>query len=261
MAPFIWDDKKYTPQQIMNRVYNKDWHFIYTADVWLQVALGEIPWAGFINKFWIASVNTAEKAVWDWANWYVFPTSAQILDVTSDDAEDNSAGAWARTMFIQGLDENYNAIEEVITLLPWTTNTINSYLRVYRMIIMTAWSNWTNIWTIEAKQWANIVARIGEWVWQTLMAIYTVPAWKTWYMTYGKMSTWKGFEVTIRMKARMLWWAFQTKHQAYCYQGTYDYRFTVPLQIPEKTDIIVTAEADLANANVSAVFDLILLDN
>lgn len=257
------DDKKLTSQQIINRVYNENWHFLNTADVWLQVSMGQIEGASFINKFGIKeNVNTTEVAVWDWPNWYTFIDIASTLTIASDSGNDTVLWTWARTVYILWLDANYNEISETIELNGTSlVTTQNSYLRIYRMMVMTSWTNWTNVGNIHLSQWANVVWNITAWEWQTLMAIYTVPAWKTWYLTYGKMSTGKWFEIKIRMKARPFWWAFQVKHIAYCYEGTYDYEFTTPLAIPEKTDIIVTAEADLANANVTAVWDMILLDN
>ena len=93
------------------------------------------------------------------------------------------------------------------------------------------------------------------------MAVYTIPAWKTWYLIYWKASTWVGKDATVYFKARPLGWVFNVKHVAYIVEGSYDYRFTPPLQIPEKTDVCVDAAAWQASTSISAVFDIILIDN
>jgi hypothetical protein len=43
--------------------------------------------------------------------------------------------------------------------------------------------------------------------------------------------------------------------------GPYNYKFSVPIRIPEKSDIDVRAAVRTNNSRVTAAFDLILIDN
>ena len=43
--------------------------------------------------------------------------------------------------------------------------------------------------------------------------------------------------------------------------GQYDYTFSVPLRIPEKTDIDVRATVRSNNARITAAFDIILVED
>lgn len=232
-------------------------------DMFLETARWNLPWRSALNNFWLNdSVWTTEVSIWDGWSLYTWIDTASILNIQSTSTNDTSTWTWARTIKIQWLDEDYNEISEDI-ILNWTTtvNSINSYLRIHRIMVLTAWSWWEAEWTITAKiDWVTY-AQIVNWNNQTLMAIYTIPAWKTWYLLSWKAATWKGRDATIKFKARPLWWVFNVKHVAYLVENSYDYTFNPPLTIPEKTDIQVTAIAGQASTSVSAVFDIILIDN
>jgi len=45
------------------------------------------------------------------------------------------------------------------------------------------------------------------------------------------------------------------------YQSTFEYKFTVPLALLEKTDIDVTLLASNANTAASCAYDIILIEN
>ena len=256
----IWWNYNEAPKVIE---VNKEWLLI-NSDVWLEISRWTITWISALNKFWLnESVWITEETIWDYGGMYTFLSSASILDIQSDNANDDLTWTGARTIIIYWLDSDYNEISEIIEL-DWinTVNTTNSYLRVYRMSVVTAWSWWEAEGTITAEVSGVVYAQIVNWNNQTLMWVYTIPAWKTWYLIYWKSWTWKWKEVLIKFKIRPLWWVFNVWHVAYVYEGTYDYRFNPPLAIPEKTDLMVTGTNVWAwSIQVSAVFDLILIDN
>lgn len=103
---------------------------------------------------------------------------------------------------------------------------------------------------------------------QTLMGIYTVPAGKTGYLfSYGvslsKLTPATALTCSIRI--RPFEGVFLVKDRgAAATTGATNYRrdFTVPLPLPEKTDIkIVIDTVTAANTGVSGHFDIILVDN
>lgn len=80
-----------------------------------------------------------------------FAASASVLEISSSSASDTSAGTGARTVSISGLDINYNPLTETITLTGQTAvNTVNSYLRVNSMKVLTVGSGATNAGVIYA---------------------------------------------------------------------------------------------------------------
>lgn len=241
---------------------NSQWWMV-TTDIWLEIAKWTFPWITPVNKFWADfSADTTESLVRDNGWVYTFLTSASVLDIQSTSVNDTSAWTWARTISVQWLDWDYNLITETVTL-NWTStvNTTNSFIRVFRMLVLTAWSLEAAEWTITAEVSSVVKAQINNWNNQTLMATYTIPAWKTGYLLYGKASTWQWKNVTFKFKSRPVGWVFNLKHTFNTFEWNYDYRYQIPLQIPEKTDLVVTAQVTTWTAAVSAVFDLILIDN
>lgn len=236
---------------------------VINTDITLEIARGSIDNMSALTKFWLnPSVWTTEQALWD--VWWPanFLDSASSLDVSSTSLDDSTWWTGARTLMIQGLDEDYNEAEETVNL-NWTTvvNTVITFLRIHRIIVITAWSNWWAIWMITVKVAGVTYWQIDNGNNQSLMAMYTIPAWKTGYILYGKSSIWQWKEATIRFKWRPLWGVFALYHAFYIFENNYDYRYQTPLRVPEKTDLLVTGQVTLATTAISASFDIIIIDN
>lgn len=116
-------------------------------------------------------------------------------------------------------------------------------------------------WKVKWHEFIHFSNAVNVWTTSTTMIEYEIPTWKTWFVTYWKMSTWKGKEIFLEMQLSSNWVDFTTQHNLYCYQNNYNYRFSVPLKIEEWYTIRVQATAEQVNANTSASFDLILVDN
>lgn len=99
------------------------------------------------------------------------------------------------------------------------------------------------------------------WVTPTTILEYEIPAWKTGYVTFGKISTGQGKEVFIDFQYSANWIDFTSAHKLYCYETNYEYKFTVPLKMPEGYVIKVVWTDGALTANTSASFDIILIDN
>lgn len=124
----------------------------------------------------IATANTED--IWEGAAaTYAFQTSAIVLSVSSSDANDAAAGTGAQTLFIEGLDANFNLISETITLNGTSTvNTTALFIRVYRAFVLTAGASEGNegVITIDAGSTEQATIVIGENT--TKMTMFTVPA-------------------------------------------------------------------------------------
>ena len=170
-----------------------------------------------------------------------------------------------------GLDSAYNEISELIAMKGTdTVVSANKYHRLFRAFVTTSGTNSTvsdaNLGDISFTTatgdtlQAQIKSRNG----QTLMSVYTVPAGKTAYVTGVGASIGQGKECLIKYKLRNTaapTGAFSVKYTVELYQNTINQTLAVPLQVPEKTDIIVTGKTSTGTINMSSSFGLILIDN
>jgi len=117
-----------------------------TLDFYLELAKGLVPKHVGINKFGSnrdIDLTTDPETIWSAGGLYVFPSSADTLKIISNDADDNGTGTTgALTIKVQGLDTNYDTIEEDFTLNGQTAVTgIKEFLRVYRAFVTSAGSS------------------------------------------------------------------------------------------------------------------------
>jgi len=93
------------------------------------------------------------------------------------------------------------------------------------------------------------------------MSVYTIPAGKSGYLFNLNVSTLKNEEITVRVSFRQEGKVFRTQHIVQVAGVNYDHTFTVPLYIPEKTDIQLEAKAGSSGVDAFAHFDMIIVDN
>ena len=110
-----------------------DWH--------AAVAMGKSTGNSSQNIFgYQTSANTDFKALWGKATAYVFPSSAQQMQIKSDSGSDTM------NVLIIGLDSNYDVIQETVTLAGTAVQTTTaSFLRLNTAIILAG----TNVGTID----------------------------------------------------------------------------------------------------------------
>jgi len=220
-----------------------------------------------------AAVSNSEISIWDVAAVYVYPATAKVMTVSSDDPADDAAGTGARTVTSFGLDANYAEISEQITLVSTTAvSTVNSYLRVHRMQVNSAGSGGQNVGiiytgasTVTAGVPDEKYAAISPTENQTLMALFTVPAGKTAYLksvTGSVGASAADLGATIRFKVRPFGEVFQTKDKYNTVRQQVALPHDPPQVITEKSDIQCTAiRTGSTDVAVSATFELILRDN
>ena len=61
-------------------------------------------------------INSSYETLWSVGGNYSYLSSATTLKISSADANDDDGDTGARTVLVQGLDTNYNEIEETVTL-------------------------------------------------------------------------------------------------------------------------------------------------
>lgn len=227
----------------------------------LQVARGQVAYHSGEHKFGATpsmTVNTT-GTVWDIDDTlYPWSALASASTLTVDRASASDAG---KTITIVGLDVNYNAITENVTLTNATGNaTTNSFIRVYRAYMYNGSA--ANVGNIDVKISTTIIARITAGKGQTLMSVYTVPAGYTAYLTQGVMSVKSGADATGEFYVRYGGeTAFRIAHTFEVASAEYFYPFHVPFRVPEKSDIDVRATVRSNNARVTAAYDFYLIKN
>lgn len=240
----------------------------------LQVARGQVDGHKTLFKFGInGDVGTSVETVWAQGGIYVYPASATVMKISSSSADDAAAGTGARTISIAGLDANYNEISETVILDGQTAvNTVNSYLRISRMFVVTAGSGATAAGTIYAGTGtvtsgvpATVYGMIALGANQTQMAFWTVPAGYTLYLTglfYTSANTTANAWTNFQLIQRPLGGVFRQQSSSRVPgNGDFVIDLHTPIAFAEKTDIEVRAVASTSPSNVSAEFEGIYIKN
>jgi hypothetical protein len=145
-----------------------DWHS--------AVALGKTGGNSVRNIFgYNAAIGTTFIPAWENASEYTYPTAAETMTLRWNTAD---AGY---TILVKGLDENYDEIQESITLTasPVTQTTTNQYLRINDLVTVAtpggAYGNPDNDITLTNADntitYAKMLADTGK----SQASIYTVP--------------------------------------------------------------------------------------
>ena len=217
-----------------------------------------------IYKFGRGNISTTEEVIWDEGGEYTFLTSADTLEILSDNINDTSSGSGARSVEIFGLDADYNALNEIVLLNGTTAvNTVNQYIRVYRARVkevgnsnIVGGANQGDITIRSSTTPLNIQAKILANNGQTLMCIYTIPNGYAGLLWQASFSSSGNQNVVARLKTRdgsEADLAF-TINAVRDVQTAFRQEYKIPVLLPEKTDVVFTAEGGAANIDVSASF-------
>jgi hypothetical protein len=226
----------------------------------LQISRGQVAWHKRLLKFGNNPlINDTEETVWEAGGIYVYPTSAITLTATS------SAGATDSNiaMTVQGLDADYNEISDNIVLSgSGTATTTKQFLRVNRAFVTgSKAATGTVSFTNNGITYATVNSDN-----QTLMALWTVPAGYTAYILQTDVTVLTEANNkfgTIRFVTRLPGSVFRTQDLFSAQNSSVTRTYSIPLPIPEKTDIEFRAIGSSANAalHVSATFELIYIKN
>jgi len=142
------------------------------------------------NKFGrVSNVGTSTVDVWSGGSIYVFPATAQKMDIVSSSAQDKgttTVGTGVQIVRIIGLDATYTQITEDVTLDGTNiVTTTNSFLRINRLYAIQCGTSLAAAGTITAKGTGGAVvySQIDINLTSDRQLIYTVPLGKTLYVT------------------------------------------------------------------------------
>jgi hypothetical protein len=240
----------------------------------LQVARRQITGHKTLFKFGNnTDINGSLETVWSSGGVYVYPTTAIQMKVSSSSAGDAALGTGARTVSVQGLDQDYNEVSENITLTGQTAVlTTTTFIRVFRAFVLTAGSTGTAQGTIYIGTGnvtsgvpATIYAEIPVGENQTLMALWTVPAGYTLYLsraTFSAASNNAAQYILGKFVIRPTGGVFRNAFDVTVNSNVFSYAFNTPLAVQEKSDIEARAIA-LSGTNfyVTSSFEGIYIKN
>jgi hypothetical protein len=183
-------------------------------------------------------IQNQEETIWYHGGIYQYPSSAIQMTVSSNDAAATSQ------VVINGLDENYIPITEIVTVTGQTpVTTVNSYLRIQNAYVIadeTLQNIYIGTGTVTGGVPATIYERIYNGYNRTESGRYTVPAGRTFYLTHGTIShgsdSLNAF-ITGRLIYRLFGLPFQSAAIVNLNNKFIDFWFEYPIVLPEKSDI------------------------
>lgn len=214
-----------------------------------------------------ADIDTATETVWSLGGLYAYPASASVMTVSSSSANDAAAGTGARTVKISGLDSNWDRADETVTLNGQTAvTTTTSFIRVFRMEIMTWGSGGTNAGviyvgtgTVTSGVPANKYSAISAGDDQTMQAFYTVPDGYYGIITDYNISTSTNQFITMQLRARKYGTAGFNLQVEHVINDNSVSASCAGIKFDEKTDIEWRGTGASVNNTVAANFAIVMV--
>jgi hypothetical protein len=239
----------------------------------LQISRGQIQGHSTVIVFgYNPDVDTSEETVWPDGGTIPHPTVASVLKISSSSADDASAGTGAQTVYIEGVDGNFNVVSETVELNGQTeVNTTNSYLYVNSFYVRTVGSGGANAGNINAGT-GTVTSGVPA-VLYDIIAIgynqrttghYCVPAGFTGYMTEGSISAGQASgstAVTAFLKQHGTDNILRVGAVSTVNNSDAVFSFEQPYTIPEKNCVGASAIGAANNNAVSSYFNIILIKN
>ena len=241
----------------------------------LQVSRGQIAYHKALTVFgYNPDIDQAEETIWPNGGLTPHPATAISMEVSSTSALDDATplGTGAHTLLINGLDNDFNEISETVTLNGQTpVQTVLLFRRINYLRIQSAGTGLANAGTIYVGTGTVTagVPAIGYGVVapgfnNSTTAHYTVPAGYTAYLTAGLLSCGQAGgsnAITGRLLTTGAEGIRHTVAVTTLNNGASPYPFPYPVPILEKTDIEATAVGASNNNAVSAMFNMVLIQN
>jgi len=238
--------------------------FLLGDDWKINAARGKLRNAFHVHKFGrnTAPANGVEETVWDGSTLYPWSTW-QIGGADTVYLKSSATGDESKTIFIQGLDADFNLQSETVTLDAADSTvgvaSANTYVRLFRMYNSSSTPIVGDISALYGSAGGVEVAKILIGQEQTLMCVYTIPAGHTAYLMKYDFSGSANSAIASRLLFCEPNGVFRIQHSGAVYGGQYDYEFQIPLAIPEKTDIDMRLTASTGAAVLSANFNLLVV--
>ena len=233
-----------------------------------RVAQGLVPGYSSFSVFgYNPDIDQTEETIWPAGGLIPHPTTDSQLTIvsTSTDDDGSPAGTGARTVYIEGLDENYEIVSETVTMNGTTgVTTTNSYMYVNQFYVVTVGTGGANAGEITAKVSTTLYDLIATGYNTRTTAHYCVPAGYTAYMlegvfTAGQDSGTTG--ITGYLKQHGPDGILRVGAVVAINNGSVQYDFANPYVVPEKNCIGASAIGAANNNLISAYFNILLVQD
>ena len=201
----------------------------------------------------------AAELVAPWGGSLVVVTNAETLDIVSDSANDTNGGTGANSIFIDGIDTNYDRITETINLNGLTAvTTANSYRFINYITVELSGSAQSNVGTITAtfNTTGNIGGQILPGRGTTTQAMYQIPRnytglLKSIFFNVRKLAGGSAPFITFNVNIfdtdkNTIYQEFPIRIDT-SVENDREIPFIIPISAPEKSIIYVTVSTDTNN--------------
>lgn len=251
--------------------------YLGTKDFLIEVAKGNVSGHALVHKF--GRNATVANGVWELISQLsaavTFRTSASTVRIKAGgNAADTAAGAGAREVTVVGIDDNLAEVTETIATAGASASsaTTASFWRVYRAYVSAVGTYGvanTGIITIEDSGGAADMLLIAASEGQSQHAAYTIPTGKTGYLLSVHLDVDAGKAADFRLFTRENFndtSAPMSSIRIRAYWdgllGTEDFVPKSPhITLSALTDIWIEAEGSGAQTEVSADFEILLVDD
>ena len=240
------------------------------TDIIPAIQMGIVPSdIGIVYHKFAGSINisTTQSIISTCPNENPFNTDNLPLYISSTDNTDT------QEIFIEGINQNYQVVNELITLQGQTAVSLQTDFRtIWRGynnntvdlagdIYIGSESNPTNGEPAENNMYLHIPGTInGKLTNQSLTSIFTIPDGYTGFITSWFATATKGKDIDFIAYTRenMGIWRYQDRISVY--ESTF-YKEMPYMRIPEKTDMKVLGATQSGTSNASTTYDMILINN
>lgn len=218
--------------------------------------------------------GTDPETIWEGGGlypWSGFAAGELAMTVVSDDTNDTAGGTGARTVMLEGLDENFRPIYSVVSMDGTSTVACGSFFRLFRGRVLTAGSSDNNIGNITVANGGTTYMRMSAGLGTSQLAIYTVPdvglsaEMRNWWAIPRKQTS-ASLDIQLRIRDRHPVGsdtAWQTRFIIGVHTVAFGWQRNlkdVELPLDPGDDIeLRVAETSASNVGVSAGFDVGLL--
>ena len=204
----------------------------------LQIARNQIQGHDHLDLFGFSTAvgSSAFGPLWEGLTSsggnYPFPSTAATISVVSASASDTAV-----TMAIYGLDANFLPVTAIVALNGTTpVVTTQTFLRINSVVTIVG----NAVGNVTFTHTATVIAQVNAGIGQTQMAVYTVPAGYTLYLTYyqadGNTTTTSGAYMNTRIRTTLRPSGVVLVTGQTTYLNNLQIPYGVPLAITEKTD-------------------------
>ena len=247
-----------------------------TTGLDLEIAKGAVGGFAVVNKFGrVLDLDDTDDETVIWPGGLKMPelTLATVVSIVSSSPGDHSSGQGLKTMRIFGLNSTFALQQEDITLTGATAVlTTKKYMSLYRAYGLTggtdgnfegASGNISLVATDTSATMAYLVAGDG----QTHQAFYQIPFEKTgyllqYYASVNRKQTTGAVDILIRQREDGgVWRDIHTRGVQVAGSNTLAHTFSPPIKLNAKTKVKACAISTVINSDISAGFDILLIDD